>query len=93
MFTTRPIVAKLDEEINAQLEQLDQNRSDPAKYDAIVERIAKLQKMKSEEKLPLPNLDTALIVGANLFGIIWLTAVERETPITSKAIGFIMRTR
>ena len=95
MFTRSTIVAQLDEEITTLLAQLDQLRDDPVKYDAMLERIVRLQKMKSDEKSKsnLPSTDTVLVVSANLLGILWMTAAERETPITSKVLSFLIKPR
>jgi hypothetical protein len=87
--------AKLDKEINTLLEKLE-SMSDKSSddYGTIVERIAKLHKLRTEEGLKLPNLDTALVVGANVFGIIWLTRFEKENVIPSRsALGFVMKPR
>lgn len=92
MLIKSPIETKLDEEILLALEELKQHRSDSEETAAIVERIAKLHKLKTEERLKLPSLDTALIVGANIFGILWLTRFEKENVIPSKtALGFVMK--
>lgn len=88
-----PIEAKLDAEILSSLEKLGQPGIPAEEYNAIVERVAKLHKMKSEERLKLPSLDTVLVVGANLFGIFWLTRYERDRVISSKALGFVMKPR
>lgn len=88
-----PIVSKLNDEMNVLLDKLEQHRDDPQKYGDIVDRIVKLQKMKSDERLKLPSLDTALFVGANIFGILWLTRYEKEHVINSKAFGLILKPR
>jgi hypothetical protein len=93
MSVKSSIETKLDEEIIAALNTLETVRDDPEKYSAIVDRITKLHKLKSEERLKLPSLDTALVVGANIFGILWLTRYEREHVISSKALGFVMKPR
>jgi hypothetical protein len=93
MSVKSSIETKLDEEIIAALNTLETVRDDPEKYAAIVDRITKLHKLKSEERLKLPSLDTALVVGANIFGILWLTRYEREHVISSKALGFVMKPR
>jgi hypothetical protein len=85
------IETKLDEEITALLNKLKETTKDSKEYDALVDRIAKLHKLKTEEGLKLPSLDTVLIVGANIFGILWLTRYEREHVVTSKALGFVKR--
>jgi hypothetical protein len=85
---------KLDEEIAYQLNKLAENRDDPAEYDTVIERVSKLEKLKSKEGWKPPSLDTVLVVGANIFGILWLAAYERENVIRSKsALGFVMKPR
>jgi hypothetical protein len=93
MLIKSNIESKLDEEIISALERLDRLEADSEEYGAVVERITKLHKLKTEERLKLPSLDTVLIVGANIFGILWLTRYERENVITSKALGFVMKPR
>jgi hypothetical protein len=84
--------AKLEEEIAFSLKELETHREDPEKYAAVIDRITKLDKLKSEGFSP-PSLDTVLIVGANIFGILWLTRFEKENVITSKAINFVLKPR
>jgi len=94
MFLPRnQIQSKLDDEILRSLDKLTTLDARSEEYAAIVERLTKLHKLKTEERLQLPSLDTALIVGANIFGILWLTRYERENVINSKALGFVMKPR
>lgn len=93
MFIKSSIESKLDEQILSSLEKLSRLESDSEEYGAVVDRVAKLHKLKTEERLQLPSLDTALVIGANIFGIIWLTRYEREHVINSKALGFVMKLR
>lgn len=94
MLIKSTIESKLDEEILIALAELEKHRDSPEKTAATVERISKLHKLKTEESLKLPSLDTVLIVGANIFGILWLTRYEsRDEIITSKALGFVMKPR
>lgn len=94
MFTKSQIHTKLDEEILAALKELDGHETTSEEYGVVVDRITRLHKLKSEEKIELPSLDTVLLVGANVFGILWLTRYESTGEfISSKALGFIMRPR
>lgn len=93
MFIKSSIESKLEEEIITSLEKLETLRDDPEAYAVVVDHIGKLHKLKTEESLKLPSLDTALVIGANIFGIIWLTRYEREHVINSKALGFVMKLR
>ena len=53
-----------------------------------------LHKVEADKKLKLPSTDTMLIVGANIFGILWLARYERENVIKApRAFGNIMRPR
>lgn len=112
MFTQSSIETKLDSEILSLLDKLKETTKDSDEYIAIIERVSKLHKLKSEEvqdqikiyeiktkseadrRLKLPSTDTLLAVGANIFGILWLTRFERENVIPSKsALGFVMKPR
>ncbi|MEO7397379.1 MAG: hypothetical protein ABIW84_02340 [Ilumatobacteraceae bacterium] len=93
MLPKSPIRTKLDEEILSALEELDNHDSTSEKYGIVVDRVSKLHKLKSEERLQLPSLDTVLIVAVNIFGILRITRYERENVITSKALGFSIKPR
>jgi hypothetical protein len=93
MFSKSPIESKLDKEIISSLEELGNLKSTDKEYGEIIDRVAKLHKLKSDERLKLPSLDTALMVGANIFGILWITRYERERVLTSKALGIAFKPR
>src|SRR4051812_41335351 len=113
MLTKSSIEAKLDAEIQSLLDKLKETTKDSEEYGTLVERIAKLHKLKTEEtgvsidslikmkEMETPDnrfkpisLDTALVVAANIFGIIWLTRYEKTDVIKSKsALGFVMKPR
>lgn len=93
MFPKSSVEAKLNEEIISALNKLESLDPKSEEYGVIVERIAKLHKIKDEESLNMPSMDTVLIVCANIFGILWLTRYEREHVIGSKALGFVMKPR
>jgi len=75
----------LGREITASLEKLESLRDDPEKYNALVDRIGRLQKMKSQKGLSLPSPDTMLIVGANIFGILYLARFETSSSNVIRA--------
>lgn len=92
MFAKSPILAELDKEILAALKELDNHESTSEEYGMIVERIAKLYKLKSEEEFQPPSMDTTLVVIANLLGIFWMTRYEKSGEfISSKALSFVMK--
>lgn len=94
MFYKSPIESKLDAEIISLLNKLKETTKDTKEYADLIDRMATLHKLKTEERLNLPSMDTALVVAANIFGILWLTRFEKENVVTAKtALGFIMRPR
>ena len=94
MFTSRTINSKLDAEILSALEELESQKDDPTKYDATVKRISNLKELKTRTGLKPPSLDTVLVVGANIFGILWLARYEREEVIKApQAMKFVMKPR
>lgn len=50
-------------------------------------------KFKADNRLKLPSSDTALVVAANLIGLLMITRFEREGVITSKGFSFLMKPR
>jgi hypothetical protein len=94
MLTKSQIAAKLDAEINAALVKLKDLDKESKDYGTLIEHIAQLHKLKCEEspRIKPPSMDTVLVVGANLFGVLWITRYEREHVITAaKAFGSIMK--
>lgn len=94
MFIKSQIDSALDREITAALEELKTLRDDPEKYSATAERVAKLQKVRSERELDPRIMETMLICATNLFGVLWLARFEKEHVIKAKeAFRFVMRAR
>jgi hypothetical protein len=92
MLPKSSIETKLDQEILLALDKLDGLDPKSEEYGAIIDRVAKLHKLKTEGRPQPVNLNTVLIVGANIFGILWLTRFERENVITAKsALRFVMK--
>ena len=93
MLIKSPTEVQLDAEIRAALRELKDLDKKSEEYGTLVDRIAKLHKLKVEEHPKRISPDTALIVAANIFGILLITRYEGEGVITSKALGFIMKPR
>jgi hypothetical protein len=92
MFIKRQADSALDREIAIALEKLETVRDDAEKYNATIDRIGRLQKLKPESRLRPLTPDTVLTVTANIFGILWLTRYERENVIKARsALGFVMK--
>lgn len=93
MLPKSKVETKLNDEIVRTLNQMADLKPESEEYGTAVDRVVKLHKLKSEEQTKLPSLDTALAVAANLVGILWITTYERERPLTSKAISFVLKPR
>jgi hypothetical protein len=94
MFAKSITETKLDAEINSALEELASKDKMSEEYGTLVERIAKLHKLKTEERPKRISPDTALVVAANLLGILVLTTFESSNVIKARsAIGFVMKPR
>lgn len=91
MFIKSQTGTQLDAEIQSALEELKIHDKTSEKYGDLVDHIAKLHKLKTEERFKLISPDTVLVVAANIFGILWITRYEREHAITTKSLGFILR--
>ena len=73
------------------ISKLHKLKSEEAQNQIKIEEIT--HKFEADKKLQLPSTDTLIVVGANIFGILWLTRYERENVISSKALGFVMKPR
>ena len=94
MFTKTQTETMLDAEIQAALEELANQDKTSEAYGALVDRISKLHKLKAEERPKRISPDTALVVAANVFGILWLARFERENVIKApNAMRLIMKPR
>ena len=85
----RMLEAELDRTI-IRLRAEMQNSEDYTKTLSIVER---LHEMIDKETRSSVSKDTMLVVGGNLLGIILILKHEHLNPITSKALGFVLRAR
>lgn len=81
------IDTKLDKEIESILAKMANLEAKSEEYATLVERLSKLMKLKSERPKWKISPDTALVVAANIYGILRITRYEREHIVTSKSLG------
>lgn len=93
MFAKSETESMLDAEIRATLTELKNHEKTSEEYGDLVDRISSLHKLKAEEKPKRINPDTALVVGANIFGILAIINHERVSVITSKAMNSVIKLR
>jgi hypothetical protein len=94
MFAKSQTGAMLDAEIQSALSKLDGLEPKSEEYAAILERVSKLHKLRTDERSKQVSPDTVLIVAANIFGILWLARYERENVVKAQsAMKFVMKPR
>lgn len=92
MFTQNSHDAKLDQEITVALEELAALRDDPKKYADVLDRIDKLEKLKTRKGISPPSMDTLVIAATNIFGVLWVARFEREHVIP-KSLGQVLKVK
>lgn len=92
MFNRTPRAkTELEKALDRALTQLDNSQVDSKEYGEILDRVAKLHKMKEDEKPKSVSKDTMAMIAANLFGIVLIISTEREHVITTKAMQMLAR--
>jgi hypothetical protein len=85
---------KLEKEIDSVLECLEDLPAESEDYTAIVDNLVKLYNIKNTKKCWWKvNPDTFALIVGNLLGIAIILKHEELNVISSKALGFVMRTR
>jgi hypothetical protein len=92
MFRKPKTSTKLDEAIDALLEQIAGLPYDPKETPLMIDQVSKLEKLRSTQA-PRVSPDTLMIVGGNILGIVLILHFERVNVVTSKALAFVMKLR
>jgi hypothetical protein len=84
----------LDQLIDRLIEAMD-NNGDPASkdYAQMADQLVKLKKIRTDESRSKVSTDALLAAGVNLAGILLVIYREQTFAITSKAFGFIAKTK
>lgn len=93
MFINREGKSPLDVSIevaHASLQHLDPNSED---YGVVLDRIARLEKMRDAKRRPSLSPDTLVLAATNLLGIFLILNYERTEIVTTKALGFVSKAR
>jgi hypothetical protein len=91
IFERKPTA--IDIAIDEALAQLSGIKIDTEEYAKMVDQIAKLTKLKEQTSNKRVSPDTLAIVAGNLAGIVMILAYERAHVVTSKAIGFVLKSK
>lgn len=93
MLTKFKPASKLDREINRAILELNNHLITSPEYGETMTKIDKLQKMKANSANFRPSADTLILASTNLLGILMILQHEHLHPITSKAVGLLIKTR
>jgi len=85
--------SKLEKAIDSILDDMAKFDASSDEYGEMAGNLEKLLKAKSYEKSKGISPDTAIVVAANLIGIVLILKHEKVDIITSKALGFVMKGR
>jgi hypothetical protein len=89
----KPKTIVLDETIDAALSELKELKiADPA-YQTTLDRVKELYKLKEATSPKRVSPDTMVLVAGNLAGIALILGYERAHVVTSKALGFVLKSR
>lgn len=92
MFTKRQkSKSKLDQTIDVLLTDMIAEPYVPEDFAKQSATLSVLYKLREIEDRSRPSMDTMLIVGANILGIVIIVGYEHAHVVTSKAAAFIMR--
>jgi hypothetical protein len=90
----KPEDLKLINAINDCLDELDTFGPDDPGYVRTLASLERLMDMQKAKKPPRTfSSDTMLLVAGNLLGILIIVAYEQKHVMTSKAQGFLLKTR
>lgn len=93
MFAKKPNAEaeELNQEISRVLAVLGRIEPDDEEYAKAADQLVKLYDQKAKIPSRRVNPDTLLTVSGNLLGILVIVGHERANVITSKALGFAMK--
>lgn len=83
----------LDITIDEALKSLSKLDITTEEYAEAMDRVAELAKLKEKNSKSHVSPDTLAIVIGNLAGIVLILGYERAHVVTSKALGFVIRTK
>lgn len=83
----------LETAIDNVLATMSDNNPSSEEYHKMVDQLDKLYKMKASEKPDRVKFDTWVAVGGNLLGLVLIIRHEQFNVITSKALGFVLKSK
>lgn len=91
----KSVTSIYDEPIQKVLNEMEQYDPSTQEYSAAIRHLETLSKLHAEEKSGRNRIsaDTMAIVAGNILGILAIVAYEQKHVMTSKATGFILKTK
>jgi hypothetical protein len=83
----------LDTAIDEALAQLAGIKVDTDEYTKTMDQVTKLYKLKEQTTPKRVSPDAMVLVAGNLLGIVLILGYERAHVVTSKALGFVLKSR
>lgn len=92
MFARAKNQTRLENAIDFAIIELERHPVDSEEYATVLERVTKLHKLKQEETSPVSK-DTLIIAATNILGILLIINHEYLHPITTRAMGMVIKPR
>lgn len=83
----------LDEPIDKILIEMKTYSPDTKEYQAAIEHLDRLMKLKAEERKFKISWDTVAIVAGGLLQVLVIVAYEQKHVMTSKGLGFVIKAK
>lgn len=83
----------LEKEIERLLTLMSEANPESSEYAATADQLVKLYKLKEVDSKSNLSPDAVMSVAGNLLGILSILGYERANIVTSKALGFVMKSR
>lgn len=92
---TNPEPSALDEAIDRVLNRMQYLEPETDEYSVLLNRLDKLNaiKISNKDNRNKVSADTLLSVGANILGIVLILGYEKVNVVTSKALGFVVKSK
>jgi len=93
MFTARKetVPTGLEKTIDTLLDRMAVVECDSTEYAQMADQLVKLYKLKEIDAPKRISPDTKALIAGNLAGIVLIIGYERANVITSKALGFVLK--
>ena len=85
--------SRFDQQIDAILFELQQEKADSERYTSLLVQLDRLTTLKDRERINKVSADTAWMVAGNLIGILIIVAYEQKHIIGSRGMNFLLRPR